>query len=259
MGENGKISEVLANLRVEFLNHYEDLFAKIAILLELLTEPNDEWLDNFLELKREIHGIKGQAATFGFSAVGSIAHRLEDFIDQQNESGTFDVDGIYIFFDHMRAIISSGENLTDLETEQVLQQLPSSLTQVREDASAGSNRVLIVMPRGIWQTMVSEELERRGFEISFAGDAMSAITLALETPLAAVVTGMVLGRISGVDLARMFKAIEVLSSIPVIIFTSYNIQGARMGDLPDGTIAIAKGPEIEEKISELLNYLDLPP
>ena len=81
MGKHVDVGAILANLSAEFVDDCLDNLDECDNAVAKLRAKSGNTQSHYDNLHRHVHSIKGTAGTFGFPAVGVIAHRLEDFVE----------------------------------------------------------------------------------------------------------------------------------------------------------------------------------
>ena len=107
---------MLDKFKNSFREEAEELLGQLeSTLLELEDAPSDAELLN--AAFRAIHTVKGSAGMFGFDEIARFTHDLENVLDKAR-AGSIAISKDFIDLtlrgrDHIRALLSSGENLTE--------------------------------------------------------------------------------------------------------------------------------------------------
>lgn len=104
-----KLSEVLAELKAEYL---QSLPVKIAKLEKLLAE--EAWSD----LTEEFHKLKGTGKTYGFPEISILCEKLEVLSSSKETQKTVLFEQALLLFHKMRASYNKGETF-DLERDPI--------------------------------------------------------------------------------------------------------------------------------------------
>ena len=107
---------MLDKFKSSFREEAEELLGQLeSTLLELEDAPSDTELLN--AAFRAIHTVKGSAGMFGFEEIARFTHDLENVMDKAR-AGKIAITKDFIDLtlrgrDHIRALLSSGEDLTE--------------------------------------------------------------------------------------------------------------------------------------------------
>lgn len=88
-------------------------------------------------------------------------------------------------------------------------------------------KVLLVEDNEMNRDMLSRRLERKGYQIIFAGDGRQAIDLARSEMPALILMDMSLPVIDGWEATRQIKSDAAMQKIPVIALTAHAMSGDR--------------------------------
>jgi len=94
--------------------------------------------------------------------------------------------------------------------------------------------VLIVEDNPVNRDVLGRRLERRGFSIRFAEDALSGVAAAKELKPDVILMDIGLGEIDGWEATRMIKADPSTRAIPVIALTASAFESDREKSLAAG-------------------------
>lgn len=105
------------------------------------------------------------------------------------------------------------------QTPQTDRQHPDAAADAFEPAAGARARVLLAEDDATLRRYLALVLRRAGYEVAEAADGLEALTLALSTPVAAVVTDAVMPRLGGPELCRLLRARADTASLPVVLLT----------------------------------------
>lgn len=210
-----KFDEIYKSLKIEFLESCADNLSDIDVLIDRMYRDVGDRREDFAEMQRILHGIKGSAGTFGFHSVTLIAHRLEDYTEAVPKLTKKNFHDIQKFVDRIRDILESRQKPAENELQKILDTLPSSVETPRRV------RVLLVMPKGVQRKLVGSELTSCGFELAFADKAVDAFALAVSFKPNMIVSSVEFDLLSGVELAKALRAISATSETPFVLCTSH--------------------------------------
>lgn len=240
------IAAVMAQMRQDFIDGCQDKVEALnATLSDVVGGVQDETKSN--EFRRLVHSLKGLGGTFGFPAITHVAHRLEDYLEIAGHLDSANVDKVQAYVDAIEAIIDSGENPSEAETERMLRALPQGQVAGFTGQKAIAVAALVVMPQGIWRKMVGQELASCGFRVGFSENGQAALAGALATPPDMVFAAMELEDMTGVELAGVFQAVARTRGARFAIVTSR--ESLRV---PEGVLVVRKSKEFAENLAEAL-------
>ncbi len=141
------------------------------------------------------------------------------------------------------------------QTPHTDQQHSNSAAGASEPAAGERALVLLVEDDATLRRYLAVVLRRAGYEVAEASDGLEALTLALSTPFAAVVTDAVMPRLGGPELCRLLRARADTASLPVVMLTGLDAAAHPTGDAasPDARLTKpVRTDELLDCISRLL-------
>jgi HPt (histidine-containing phosphotransfer) domain-containing protein len=246
-----KFDAVMLELRGEFITACQDMLNDIDGLIDRI-RAKDEVDNAFMELRRIVHSLKGQGATFGFPLITHIAHMLEDYIETLLEVTPRTINDIQKFVDRISTVLESPTTPTKVETEAILAALPNVRSKEFTDQIVKDMRALVVMPKCIQRKIIGQELVSCGFRLSFASSALTGLESALAFPPHIVFASMEIQGFTGSELAGVFHSIHSLSDAHFIVLTSYDMDSERLNALPPDVRIIHKDADFAEQLVEYM-------
>ena len=129
MSSNEDIQKVIESMKGEFIADCLEHLDGSDTSLDNIIEGRGSFDSHLVDLNRRVHSIKGTAATFGFSSIATIAHKLEDFIEAS--PSIYDcLSSIQAFLDIMREVAESGVNPINGEYRNILKNLPRAHSEI---------------------------------------------------------------------------------------------------------------------------------
>ncbi len=252
MAKDHNLEDVLAQLRVEFIENSGDKLDLVDQKIEQLFIADDKWQDHYIEFQRQIHSLKGSAGSYGFHSVSEIAHSLEDYLETSIQLATDELNDVQAYVDQIRWVLESGKEPAEKETAEILRRLPAPNKAAFSTQEIRHIPVLLVMPYNIQRKIVASELVSCGFRVYMAETGVRAIELALIHLPTIVISDYYIGDMTGRDLASVFLAIEATKNINVGLMTSNEVDDSRFSDLPDQVKILRKGEPFSEDLAECL-------
>lgn len=246
----------IEKLKVEFLESTEDSLDLMETTINESLQGDIDTKKAFEEVMRQVHSIKGTAASVGFPITTTIAHRLEDYLEGVTAMTETLSSGVGKYCDQIRKIISEGKEPPVSETAALLRALPMSHEGGDFDINVLDVEVLLVSPSKMITKIVRNELMQCGFRVVRAVGAMEAFQLAVRSQPDAMVFAQTLDELSGADLARAFKAMAVTADKPIGVLTSFPLDHPALQGLPDDVVIIRTGRvHFPDDMGDFLAYI----
>tara|TARA_R110000787_G_scaffold63679_4_gene143473 strand:- start:37649 stop:38410 length:762 start_codon:yes stop_codon:yes gene_type:complete len=243
---------LLQEMAGEYLDESWDRLEKVELCIDRIKAGLGKRGDNFLEIKREIHSVKGGGTPFGFSSISHICHSFESFLESSDSIDTIDPIDLEAYFLAIKSIVNERREPDEKEKEMLLKSLPTGRSRIGSKAAyVGS--CLIVMPKNLQRKIIAQELAQLGLKVALEEDPISAINTALDLKPEYIVTSKVIDRLSGAEVARIFRSISEFERTKVAILTASD-QSADIIDLPKNCSIIQKGPSFAR---EVFDFFDL--
>jgi len=252
MPGNTEINAILQRLTQEFVESAHDQLEDIEARLDWFEAGREVSADDLYDVQRNIHNIKGQGATFGHPLVGRVAHLFEDYLENTGGVKADNVKESRIYIDMMMTLLSTGENHTSEQIEEMLRTLPSGRAEGFSRQETHDVDVLLVMPAGLQRKIVSGELLSCGFHVNRAHDSMEALAYALDIAPDIVFANYDMQPFNGCELAGVFSSVERLHGIHFVLFTSYELDDERLANLPVNVSVVEKRQDYAKSLSGLL-------
>lgn len=246
----------IEKLKVEFLESTEDSLDLIEDVINQGLQGDMEPAQAFEELIRQVHSIKGTAASVGFPITSTIAHRLEDFMEGATSITEALGSGVGKYCDEIRKIVADGKEPPATATSGILRSLPISYEDGDFEINVLDVEVLLVSPSKMITKIVRNELMQCGFRVVRAVGAMEAFQLAVRSQPDAMVFAQTLDELSGADMARAFKAMAVTADKPIGVLTSFSLDHPALQGLPEDVQIIRTGRvHFPDDMGDFLAYI----
>ncbi len=241
MSDDPDLAMILADMRQEFIETAEDRLDEVEHSVAVLLGGSRNTDNEILDIKRNIHSVKGMGGSFGFSSVTLWAHALEDYLETARELGADQVSDIQQFVDRMREIVESGNNPDDETTSMAIRTLRLKGRKRDKTGLKEGTSVLLLMPKGIQRKIIGRELITFGFDIMIADSSMQAVDFAITHRPDIVISSQEIDRISGLELAGILNAIHATSHHKFLLMTAAEDVEQLTAQLPDNVRIIRKG------------------
>ncbi|MDA1323729.1 MAG: Hpt domain-containing protein [Proteobacteria bacterium] len=206
---------------------------------------------------RVAHTIKGLAASCGYSLIGVVAHRFEDYLAEISQPVREHLDAIQKFIDSIGDLVENLTNERRINAGEFIRKLPSRPTFDLGEIVVQDIEVLLVMTDDAVARHVARELQACGYRVTRESGSFRAIEIATMTrPDLVIVTG-VLDTLSGIDIVSAFRAMPATKDLPVALITADSRDEALHDGLPDSVPVIRKGREFGDDLTDALTQLGI--
>lgn len=248
--------EIVRRLRGEFLDDAKDRLANMNRSLAEIKD-GDEESEALFTVRREVHSIKGMAGAFEFPNLGIVAHRMEDYIANNQHQARIKVSDLQVFIDSMSEVVEDGADIPDADLVPFLRNLPQDLDLIPDNITGLEAEVLLVATSRMVGRAVGAELKNCGFRPVVMSNPFHALETAARTQPDALVAQATLDGISGVELLRCVAAMEATRKTVKVILTSFGKDDPALKGLPANTYIIRLGPHLADDLGDLLSVLPL--
>ena len=247
------MEDMMAQLRRDFLDTADDRISTLDGLVDEVRQKQPASPGRMSEFRRIAHSLKGMGGTFGFPLVSVIAHRLEDFIEDDKDLHDDILLGVQKYLDRMRDSLDGTLGADDPNTAEIVRALPAKRGGFDVDSVQVLDiEIMTVMPKGMATTLVEKELRECGYRVSNVEDPIQALEYALRTKPDMIMASGLLPNLSGVDLACALRAMPVTQGIPVVLFTSSGRGDKRLTGLPADVPIVQKGSSFSDDLANAL-------
>lgn len=250
--EDNEDDSILARLRLEFIETARDQIDDIEVKIDRLDSGQGDAEEELLSIRRHIHNIKGQGATFGYPTTGRVAHMLEDYLKNTDEIRPESISDIRAYLSLMVDLISSGESIAKDGSQSLLTALPTGQVVAFSAQPVHNVNVLLVMPAGLQRKLIAKELLSCGFRVMRAYDSVEALSVALDIAPDIVFIDYDMTPFNGCELCNVFAVVDKLRDIHIVLLTSYEGGDEHLQNLPDYISVVEKRKDFGESIGESL-------
>jgi chemotaxis protein histidine kinase CheA len=214
-------SDLVAELLPFFIDDIVERLGSIEQMVVSFSKNLDVKPDSF-ELLRNVHSIKGSAASFGFPTIALISHHLEDYIIATGNFSETAVDGMLEYIHAIGAIVEARRDPGNEEGRRILKSLPDFHPTRNIQRAQGQKTVLFIGPRNIQLRLMEPEIRAGGFRLVVLSSSFQGIESAIRTrpDLILILISNIIDIMDGVDVARMIHAAEITQHIPLVVVAS---------------------------------------
>lgn len=206
--------------------------------------------ESLLLIKRDVHNIKGGGTPFGFPSISKLCQGMEDYLETTSDQQNVNVFDLAVFVDGIRSIVFDRKEPDLQDQEMLLKSLPSGRQQSGKMAITRGIGLLI-MPKGLQRKIVGQELAQLGFKLTLETNPITAIDTALVLKPDFVIVSMVNDKLTGIEIANMFRAATALRETPFAILTAAKLKD--ITDPPESTNFIHKGVAFTANLLKFVN------
>ena len=229
---NTEEDEIIARLRQDFLDDTVDRIDQIEVNIDRVASALMDPAEGIPAIRRDAHTIKGLGRSFGFPAIGVIAHRLEDFLAGMKTISDEQAAALVDFTSWIREIVDRGENPPEQEEQKILRSLPTRVADEFKAVKKKDVEILIVTATAVQARFLERELHGAGIKVIKAHSGVQAFEMAVHCKPDAVISAAVLEGLSGIDLIKALSAMSETEGKPLALLTSFGRDHAELRTLP---------------------------
>jgi len=241
------VEKMLAELRVGFVADLPSRLQEVEDLI-LALKGSGSFVEDYQDIYRHVHSIKGSAGTHGLHIISTVCHALEDKVievegHQDLISDAF-IDSVLGFIDLLRTTLelinNNDEDFSTIENE---------LDRLSGKGSEYDFRGILIMEGLLQRKLVESAFEKFPVKFSYTTNGYDALGMLLKEPFDLLVTNMEVTDLQGLSVITALRMSNNRNNnIPSVLLTSGKKQVDSKGVGPDYVV---------KKDSELLENLSL--
>lgn len=213
-----KMQLLLADMRANYLAELPERINKLDILLlNLEVHPDDQ--EQYNELYRNIHSMKGNGGTYGIDILSRICHQMENLLPEiqgEKEIRNTAIASLLLCVDLLRdthsAALNASANYIDIETR---------LTSLYRVALKNKKSIVIAESSSTLAEVYRKLLSQLPIQITCINDGMPALEHLLRYPCDLVIVGKELKNLNAYALmAALRHSNSINQRTPAILLTS---------------------------------------
>ena len=241
--------EILEQLKKEYIDELPSKIEEIETLVIGLDKQ-----DNYEEIYRLVHSLKGSGGTYGLQIITVICHQLESYMESQFEAGEINekhcIDHCLKYLDLLvktqREASKRNEKFNNIE--KLLSNLSNSNLSNKFSA-------LVLESSKMQMNLIKQSLSSVPVLIDFNNNGLVALELLLHKKYDIVITGMELGELNGealISAIRLSKSIN--KDVKAILLTTKSIDNPNRRTDPNKIIlrSTSQSEELLAAVNELL-------
>ncbi|HYE01349.1 MAG TPA: response regulator [Alphaproteobacteria bacterium] len=240
----------------EFRDEARDICATMEITLQAARSGGQTPEAALVNFRREISNLRMRARSCHMPALNVLCHRLDDYAGTLKAVTPELANDLQAYLDRIHKLLD-GEAIGTEQVPEVIRALPQKKTFDVSEVTVTEVELLLVMPQRSAARIVERELQACGYRVSVVLDAFEAIELAVRTKPDMIITGVMLGELSGVDLACAIAAMPTTKKIPIAVLTSLNPDSSELDLLPPRTGLIRRGPMFADDLAHVLQRFNI--
>ena len=195
--------KLLLDLRKSYISDLPIQFDELEQMVFSLKEQAT-FSDNFQELFRKVHSMKGSAGTHGLNIITRICHQFEDQLHVVD--GTFERLNDTLFNNWLKYVDLLRSTLVLINTnDDKFNNIESELDSLRSSINSGEHSVLVVEDSKSTGKLCYQALEDMPLRISVVDDGFQALELLLHSQFDLLITSMEVKTLNGIGLIAAVK------------------------------------------------------
>lgn len=251
------LDEIAKELRQEFLDETKEIIINLDLLLDGYRNernPENEVITGF---SRAALKLRAQAGTIGMRLIGSIAHRLEDYMSSMGaEILPRSVEDLQTFIDRLEDVVE-GRLALDSDAASLMRELPVNAGFSVEDVDVRTVEVMLVMLHGAANHYVQRELQQCGYRVTTVSTVLEAFPLVVQTKPDLIIISAMMPELDGIDLAIGLSSMSSTRNIPLALISSLEPGDEHFTRVPASIPIIQKGPSFGDDLFTALDNLFL--
>lgn len=250
--------QVAEQLHREFVDEIEESVRELDVGLDAVRNGRKPMADFINDVRRVALPLRGQAANFGIRLLGTVAHRLEDYLaNARAELPPRAVDDLQAFIDIILDVVT-GKIPNEADASEVVRRLPAKLIGFDvSDIEVRNIEVLLVMLHSAQTHYVERELQQCGYRVVVCTSTFDAVPLAVRTKPDLIIISAMMPELNGIDIAIALASMPATRNIPTSLITSLDSDDDILRLLPRTVPIIRKGPSFGDDLYRTLDNLFL--
>ncbi|MBC8159222.1 MAG: Hpt domain-containing protein [Alphaproteobacteria bacterium] len=250
------IDSIAQELRREFIDEAKEQVTELALLLNGVRTERNSVEELKSAVSRASLKLRAQAGNMGLRLVGTIAHRLEDYMSGIRELEIKELDDLQFYCDRLEDVLE-GRTAHDADAAEVVRQLPVKVSFSEADIEIRNIEVMLVMLHGAANHFVQRELKQCGYRVTTTSSVFEAFPLITQTKPDLVLISAMMPELDGIDLAIGLSAMPATRNIPLALVTSLGPDDENLARVPQNIPIIKKGPSFGDDLFTALDNLFL--
>ncbi len=247
--EANQVQKLLLQLRNDYIN---ELLSQCDEIENLVLALETSLSENYEELYRRVHSMKGSAGTHGLAIISSICHHFEEQLnglEAQGGPGARTTDLLLHYVDLIRkarkALVTGEHDVSGIEKE---------LEQIRHRALENQYPVMLVESSGYVKLLCVESLKNLPLNITLEDDGLNALGLLLRNRYSLLITTHEAKTLNGTALISALRASDsVNKNIVTVMLTSRDALHGGAEVKPD--YVVSKNTTLADSLPRLVKQI----
>lgn len=248
------VEEIVEDLRIEFFDEVAENLRSLALALEDARHDRKAPEDVMDMARRLALKLRGQSANFGARLLGTLAHRMEDYMANMRAVPPRFFDDLQVFIDAMTDVVE-GRTSLDADPSKIVRTLPAKGSFDIGDIEIRDVEVMLVMLHGTQTRYVEREMQECGYRVVNVTSTFEALPMIVRTKPDLVIISAVMPELDGIDLSIALASMPSTRNIPIALITSLDPEDDHLRMLPGVVPVIHKGPSFGDDLAEALSRL----
>ncbi|MDH5181328.1 MAG: Hpt domain-containing protein [Gammaproteobacteria bacterium] len=232
------VQALLTNLARSYLAELPHRLDEIESVI-LASASAGQFPEQYANLYRMVHSLKGTAGTYGYHIITTICHNFEDslstvqgdYAQYQQKGNTYWLKYVDLLRTTLCALETEVTNFADIESELV------RLTEFRSDNTTIICHGLIVTTSRLYENILSEVFAQTPVVFAYSRDGLEALGRLINEKFDFLVTDMEIPTLNGLALVNAFRMSNSHNkSLKTILLTSKMTSRLERFADPDKTI-----------------------
>lgn len=170
------IPELLSDLKKGFIADIPSRLDKMESII-LAMEGEDSFIEDYENLYRHAHSLKGSAGSYGLHIITSICHALEDALNEIGRKSArfheYGTDYWLRYIDLIRLVLAEiskgGENFSAFEEEL------NRLQSIQPDGEHYQMHCLVIASSSLYESILTDAFAKQPIKFSFSYDGYKAL------------------------------------------------------------------------------------
>ena len=253
---SNEVEGIADDLRIEFLEDIAESLQNLTLALGEVRQDSSKAKDTIEQIRRFCIPLKGQASNYGVRLIGTVAHRMQDFLANVKELPVNLLDDLQEFINVMEDLLE-GRILMDEDASVLVRRLPAKVKVTADEITieVRNIEILLVMLHGTATHFVEREMLQCGYRVSTVTDTFEALPMILHTQPNMVIISAVMPGLDGLNLANALVSMPATRNIPVALITSLDEDDDNLAYLAKAIPIIRKGPKFGEDLADAMSQL----
>ena len=250
MTSDNPVQAMLDQLKNEFIAELPSRLEEIEALVLGLSSNN-----NYEEIYRLIHSLKGAGGTHGIQIISVVCHQLESYLESQHDSGSLNssqcIDHCLKYID---LLVKTHEEASKQKPQ--FNKIEKLLNEISDQQAAHRYTTLILESSRLQFDLIKQSLAHLPLIIDSDSNGLKALELLLHKKYDIIITGMEISELNGealISAMRLSKSVN--KDTKSILLTSKRFNNPNRATDPDRIITRSTklSNELEKAVTELLD------